>query len=41
MEKEKQNEVTGKLFFQKYLLEHFSDITQKRRNMLWTMNWNI
>ncbi len=30
MEKEKQNEVTGKLFFQKYLLEHFSDITQKK-----------
>lgn len=29
-EKEKKNEVTGKLFFEKYLLEHFADITQTK-----------
>ncbi len=30
IEQESPNEVVNKLFFQKYLLEHFSDITQKK-----------
>lgn len=41
MEKEKQNEVTGKLFFRNIYWSIFPTLRKKRRNMLWTMNWNI